>query len=121
MISGQICGSKLQSTFTLGEVCWLPNKLPGWREQDLPKGEVGIAETEGESKRERKREREGERERPQTIMRQPNTSGEEEGLRKREGLRERERERERHTHTYIYTYIYMPYAFRRVNEHGIEI
>ena len=26
IISGQICGSKLQRVFTLGDVCWLPNR-----------------------------------------------------------------------------------------------
>ena len=28
MISGQICGSKLQRVFTLGDGCWLPKEVP---------------------------------------------------------------------------------------------
>ena len=40
IISGQICGSKLQRVFTLGDGCWLPTKddMPGIGGDDVELG-----------------------------------------------------------------------------------
>ena len=46
IISGQICGSKLQRVFTLGDGCWLPSLATGaWPNQNSEEGKCGVPST----------------------------------------------------------------------------